>query len=541
MSSIEKVVKFNEEAKLSIVNGITDIAKAVKITLGASGKNVMFSSPFMENTVTKDGVTVAKQFKANDEFEDMGVKMIQDIAKTTSDEAGDGTTTATVLAESIINHGVKYSNHGFNTIDLKRGLDKAFTVFESKVIEKSVPIKNREQIQSVAKISANNDSVIGDVITECIEKSGTEGDVIIREGDSEKDVIEVETGMKMLGSYVSESFTNDKRTSKAKHNNPFILIYRGKIFEFSQIAHICEYCVQETRPLIIIADTIEGQALQSLVLNFEKEIINVCAVDITAVGTNRTDILNDIACYTGATIINDSPNALLSFTPKKFGSCEMIEVGRNNVTFINGNGTEEELTERKNQISAFIEEYKGEPNSIRYAKERLLKLSGGIVILWVGGKSKIEIAERTARFVDSLNATRCAIVSGIIDGGGVALFNTSIEIESEFKQGKYDEIFESESEKVGFEILIEATKSPISTIIENADKSKVDIVKEKIIEGSIKGYDARKRTYVVDMNMIEYGIIDPTKVTLTALKNAVSISGTVLTTECAITYKINNK
>jgi chaperonin GroEL len=517
-------IKFDIEARDGLKRGVDELANAVKVTLGPKGRNVIIGKSFGAPQVTKDGVSVAKEVELEDELENMGAQMVKEVASKTNDLAGDGTTTATVLAQAIVKEGLKNVAAGANPMDLKRGIDKAVEAIVANLDKQSQKVGNSsEKIQQVASISANNDSTIGELIAEAFGKVGKEGVITVEEAKGTDTYVDVVEGMQFDRGYLSPYFVTDADKMIADLENPYILLFDKKISNLQEILPILEPVAQSGRPLLIIAEDVEGQALATLVVNKLRGGLKIAAVKAPGFGDRRKAMLEDIAILTGGTVISEErgfslENADLSM----LGTAETVTVDKDNTTIVNGNGKAADIKARVNQIKAQIETTTSDYDKEKL-QERLAKLAGGVAVLYVGAASEVEMKEKKDRVDDALHATRAAVEEGIVAGGGVAFVRAKKVLEK-ITTDNLDET-------TGVQIVNRAIESPLRTIVENAG-GEGSVVINKVLEGKKDfGYDAKSETYV---NMLDAGIIDPKKVTRIALENAASVAGMILTTECAL-------
>ena len=519
-----KDIKFDSDARDGLKRGVDALANAVKVTLGPKGRNVIISKSFGSPTVTKDGVSVAKEVELEDELENMGAQMVKEVASKTNDLAGDGTTTATVLAQSIVKEGIKNVAAGANPMDLKRGIDKAVQAIIIDLEKQAQKVGNSsEKIKQVAAISANNDNTIGDLIATAFEKVGKEGVITVEEAKGMETYVDVVEGMQFDRGYLSPYFVTDADKMIADLENPYILLFDKKISNLNEILPILEPVAQSSRPLLIIAEDVDGQALATLVVNKLRGGLKIAAVKAPGFGDRRKAMLEDIAILTGGTVISEERGfSLENATLDLLGTAETITIDKDNSTIVNGNGDAEAIKARVNQIKAQIETTTSDYDKEKL-QERLAKLAGGVAVLYVGAASEVEMKEKKDRVDDALHATRAAVEEGIVAGGGVALVRTKKTLEK-IATDNLDET-------TGVQIVNKAIESPLRTIVENAG-GEGSVVINKVLEGNKNfGYDAKSETYV---DMLEAGIIDPKKVTRVALENAASVSGMILTTECAL-------
>tara|TARA_B110000037_G_scaffold76350_1_gene91322 strand:+ start:3290 stop:4927 length:1638 start_codon:yes stop_codon:yes gene_type:complete len=519
-----KDIKFDIEARDGLKKGVDALANAVKVTLGPKGRNVIISKSFGSPTITKDGVTVAKEVELDDELENMGAQMVKEVASKTNDLAGDGTTTATVLAQAIVKEGLKNVAAGANPMDLKRGIDKAVKAIVSDLEKQAQKVGNSsEKIKQVAAISANNDNTIGDLIATAFEKVGKEGVITVEEAKGMETYVDVVEGMQFDRGYLSPYFVTDADKMIADLENPYILLFDKKISNLNEILPILEPVAQSSRPLLIVAEDVDGQALATLVVNKLRGGLKIAAVKAPGFGDRRKAMLEDIAILTGGTVISEERGfSLENATLDLLGTAETITIDKDNTTIVNGNGNAEAIKARVNQIKAQIETTTSDYDKEKL-QERLAKLAGGVAVLYIGAASELEMKEKKDRVDDALHATRAAVEEGIVAGGGVALVRAKKALEK-IATDNLDET-------TGVQIVNKAIESPIRTIVENAG-GEGSVVINKVLEGTKNfGYDAKSETYV---DMLEAGIIDPKKVTRVALENAASVAGMILTTECAL-------
>ena len=519
-----KKIEFNIQAREGIKRGVDALANAVKVTLGPKGRNVVIGKSFGAPQVSKDGVTVAKEIELKDNLENMGAQMVKEVASKTNDLAGDGTTTATILAQSIVNEGLKNVAAGANPMDLKRGIDKAVTSVVQDLEKQSVEIGSAsDKILQVASISANNDSAIGTLITEAFEKVGKEGVITVEEAKSTETYVDVVEGMQFDRGYISPYFVTDSEKMEADLETPQILITDKKISVMKDLLPILEPVAQTGKPLLIIAEDIDGEALATLVVNKLRGSLKIAAVKAPGFGDRRKAMLEDIAILTGGTVISEERGFNLeSATLDMLGTAEKVTIDKDNTTIVNGSGKSKDIKDRVNQIKAQIESTTSDYDKEKL-QERLAKLSGGVAVLYVGAPSEVEMKEKKDRVDDALNATRAALEEGIVAGGGVALLNSGSE---------FDKIKSSNSdEATGIQIINKAIEAPLRIIVENSGEEG-SVVMSKVLEGNRNfGYDAKEGKFV---DMLKNGIIDPKKVVRVALENAASVAGMILTTECAL-------
>ena len=519
-----KKIEFDIEAREGIKRGVDALANAVKVTLGPKGRNVIIGKSFGAPQVTKDGVTVAKEIELKDNLENMGAQMVKEVASKTNDLAGDGTTTATILAQSIVNEGLKNVAAGANPMDLKRGIDKAVTSVVQDLEKQSVEIGSAsDKILQVASISANNDLAIGTLITEAFEKVGKEGVITVEEAKGTETYVDVVEGMQFDRGYISPYFVTDSEKMEADLETPQILITDKKISVMKDLLPILEPVAQSGKPLLIIAEDIDGEALATLVVNKLRGSLKIAAVKAPGFGDRRKAMLEDIAILTGGTVISEERGFNLeSATLDMLGTAEKVTIDKDNTTIVNGSGKSKDIKDRVNQIKSQIESTTSDYDKEKL-QERLAKLSGGVAVLYVGAPSEVEMKEKKDRVDDGLQATRAAIEEGIVAGGGVALLNSGSE---------FDKIKSSNSdEATGIQIINKAIEAPLRIIVENSGEEG-SVVMSKVLEGNRNfGYDAKEGKFV---DMLKNGIIDPKKVVRVALENAASVAGMILTTECAL-------
>ena len=519
-----KDIKFDIEARDGLKRGVDALANSVKVTLGPKGRNVIIGKSFGGPQVTKDGVTVAKEIELENELENMGAQMVKEVASKTNDLAGDGTTTATVLAQAIVKEGLKNVASGANPMDLKRGIDKAVSCITEELNKQSKEVGNSsEKIQQVASISANNDSTVGNLIATAFEKVGKEGVITVEEAKGTDTYVDVVEGMQFDRGYLSPYFVTNADKMITELENPYILLFDKKISNLQEILPILEPVSQSGRSLLIIAEDVEGQALATLVVNKLRGGLKIAAVKAPGFGDRRKAMLEDIAILTGGTVVSEERGfSLENADLTMLGTAETITIDKDNTTIVNGAGKASEIKARVNQIKAQIETTTSDYDKEKL-QERLAKLAGGVAVLYVGAASEVEMKEKKDRVDDALHATRAAVEEGIVAGGGVALVRTKEKL-AKLKP-------ENADEKTGIQIVEKAIEAPIRTIVENAG-GEGSIVISKVLESKdTVGYDAKNEEYV---DMLKAGIIDPKKVTRIALENAASVAGMILTTECAV-------
>ena len=521
-----KQLQFNEEARRSLVAGVEKISSAVKVTLGPKGRNVLLDKKFGAPTVTKDGVSVAKEIELEDPFENMGAQLLKEVATKTNDVAGDGTTTATVLAYSITKEGMKSVAAGISPMGIKRGIDKAVEDAISEIKKIAKEIKDKEEIAQVASISANNDRVIGDEIANAMEKVGKDGVITVEESKNIETTTDFVEGMQFDRGYLSAYFATNRDTMTAILDDPFILIYDKKISNMKDLLPILEKVAQAGRPILIIAEDVEGEALATLVVNNLRGTLTAVAVKAPGFGDRRKAMLEDIAVLTGGQVVSEDIGLKLENTDlSQLGRAKSVKVEKENTTIINGAGKASDIKDRIAQIKVQIADTTSDYDREKL-QERLAKLAGGVAVINVGAATEVELKEKKHRVEDALSATRAAIEEGVIPGGGVTLIQVAKVLEATDLSGMTDE------EKVGYRIVRRALEEPIRQIAENAGLDGSIIADKAKNEKSGIGFDAAAMKWT---NMIEAGIIDPAKVTRSALQNAASIAALLLTTECAIT------
>ncbi|MDQ2720013.1 MAG: chaperonin GroEL [Bacteroidota bacterium] len=519
-----KQIFFEIEARNKMKKGVDTLSNAVKVTLGPKGRNVVIEKKFGAPTITKDGVTVAKEIELDDPIENMGAQMVKEVASKTADIAGDGTTTATVLAQSIISEGLKNVAAGANPMDLKRGIDKAVIAVVEHLKKQSVAVgDNNDKIEQVASISANNDESIGKLIAQAMTKVGKEGVITVEEAKGTDTTVEVVEGMQFDRGYVSPYFVTNSEKMEADLENPYILIYDKKISAMKDILHILEKVAQSSRPLLIIAEDLEGEALATLVVNKLRGTLKVAAVKAPGFGDRRKEMLQDLAVLTKGIVVSEEQGYKLESADLTYlGQATAVTIDKDNTTIVGGKGDKKDITARVNQIKAQIESTTSDYDKEKL-QERLAKLSGGVAVLYVGAATEVEMKEKKDRVDDALHATRAAVEEGIVPGGGVAYIR-AIESLHEL-QGSNDD------ETTGIQIVRRAVEEPLRQIVVNSG-IEGSIVVQKIKEGKDDfGFNARTEVYE---NLLAAGVIDPTKVTRIALENAASIAGMLLTTECVI-------
>ncbi|WGD33639.1 chaperonin GroEL [Olleya sp. YS] len=519
-----KDIKFDIDARDGLKRGVDALANAVKVTLGPKGRNVIISRSFGAPIVTKDGVSVAKEIELEDAHEDMGAQMVKEVASKTNDLAGDGTTTATVLAQAIVKEGLKNVAAGANPMDLKRGIDKAVEAIVTDLGKQSKEVGNSsEKIKQVASISANNDDVIGDLIAKAFGKVGKEGVITVEEAKGTETYVDIVEGMQFDRGYLSPYFVTNSDKMITDLENPYVLLYDKKVSTMKDLLPVLEPVAQSGKPLLIIAEDVDGEALATLVVNKLRGSLKIAAVKAPGFGDRRKAMLEDIAILTGGTVVSEERGFTLENTTlDMLGTAERITIDKDNTTVVNGAGDKALIKNRVNQIKAQIESTTSDYDKEKL-QERLAKLAGGVAVLYVGAASEVEMKEKKDRVDDALHATRAAVEEGIVAGGGVALVRAKSVLEKITT--------ENLDETTGIQIVARAIESPLRTIVENAG-GEGSVVVNKVSEGKKDfGYDAKSETYV---DMLKAGIIDPKKVTRIALENAASVAGMILTTECAL-------
>ena len=518
-----KEVKFGADARSLMVNGVNTLADAVKVTLGPKGRNVILDKSFGAPTITKDGVSVAKEIELENKFENMGAQMVKEVASHTSDAAGDGTTTATVLAQAILREGMKAVAAGMNPMDLKRGIDKAVIAAVAELEGMSTACDDNKAIAQVGTISANSDASVGDIIAEAMGKVGKEGVITVEDGSGFENELDVVEGMQFDRGYLSPYFVNDQQTMTADLENPYVLLFDKKISNIRDLLPTLEAVAQAGRPLLIIAEDVEGEALATLVVNSMRGIVKVCAVKAPGFGDRRKAMLQDIAILTGGTVISEEVGlSLEKVTLDDLGSAKKITISKENSTIIDGDGRADDIVSRVKQIQAQMEESSSDYDKEKL-QERVAKLAGGVAVIKVGAATEMEMKEKKARVEDALHATRAAVEEGVIAGGGVAL----VRAEGSLGQLTAD----NHDQDTGIKIARRAMEEPLRQIATNAGAEASVILNEVAAGKGNYGYNAATGEYG---DMIEMGILDPTKVTRTALQNAGSVAGLMLTTEAMI-------
>jgi len=517
-----KDVKFHDSARSKIVAGVNILADAVKVTLGPKGRNVVLERSFGAPTVTKDGVSVAKEIELKDRFENMGAQMLKEVASKTSDVAGDGTTTATVLAQAIVQEGMKYVAAGMNPMDLKRGIDKAVDAIVEQLKKISKPCTTTKEIAQVGSISANADEHIGKIIADAMDKVGKEGVITVEDGKSLQNELEVVEGMQFDRGYLSPYFINTAEKQMSMLDNPYILLYDKKVSGIRELLPVLEQVAKAGRPLLIIAEEVEGEALATLVVNNIRGILKTCAVKAPGFGDRRKAMLEDIAILTGGVVVSEETGMQLEkITLKELGQAKRIEIGKENTTIIDGNGDKKAIQGRVKSVRTQIEEATSDYDKEKL-QERVAKLAGGVALIKVGAATEVEMKEKKARVEDALHATRAAVEEGVVPGGGVAYLRARVSAKP--KTDNHDQ-------EAGVKIVMRALEEPLRWIVANAG-DEPSVVLNKVVEGKGNfGYNAQSGQYG---DMLEMGVLDPTKVTRYALQNAASVAGLILTTDAMV-------
>ena len=518
-----KEVKFGESARQGMLAGVNVLSDAVKVTLGPKGRNVILDKSFGAPTVTKDGVSVAKELELQDKFENMGAQMVKTVASQTSDEAGDGTTTATVLAQSIVNEGLKSVAAGYNPMDLKRGIDKAVAAAVANILEASQPCEEDTAIAQVGTISANSDTQVGEIIAEAMQKVGKEGVITVEEGSGIENELEVVEGMQFDRGYLSPYFINNQERMTAELEDPFILLHDKKISNIRELLPLLEAVAKAGRPLLVIAEDVEGEALATLVVNNMRGVVKVSACKAPGFGDRRKAMLEDIAILTGGTVISEEVGLNLEgATIEDLGQAKKVELNKEDTVIIDGAGSSDNISGRVNQIQTQIEDTSSDYDREKL-QERVAKLAGGVAVIKVGAGSEVEMKEKKARVEDALHSTRAAVEEGVVAGGGVALVRAQQEIEG--LEG------DNEDQNVGISIALRSMETPLRQITANSGEE-ASVILDKIKEGKGNfGFNAATGEYG---DMIEMGILDPAKVTRTALQAAGSVAGLMITTEAMV-------
>ncbi len=518
-----KEVKFGEAARGAKLRGVNILADAVRVTLGPKGRNVVLDKSFGAPTVTKDGVSVAKEIELKDKFENMGAQMVKEVASKTSDVAGDGTTTATVLAQSMLREGFKAVAAGMNPMDLKRGIDKAVIATVKELHNMSKPCADHKEIAQVGTVSANSDESIGSIIAESMEKVGKEGVITVEEGKTLDNELEVVEGMQFDRGYLSPYFINDQDAMQTDMENPLILIHDKKISNIRDMLPVLEATAKASRPLLVIAEDVDGEALATLVVNNIRGIVKVCAVKAPGFGDRRKAMLQDLAILTGGQVISEEVGmSLEAASLDDLGSAKRVQVTKENTTVIDGGGSKDDIEGRVNQVRVQIEEATSDYDKEKM-QERVAKLAGGVAVIKVGAATEIEMKEKKARVEDALHSTRAAVEEGVVPGGGVA-YVRCLDVLADIKGDNTDQ-------DVGIDIVKRAVEEPLRQIVNNAGEEGSVVLNNVVAKKGNYGYNATTGEYG---DMIEMGILDPTKVTRAALQNAASISGLMITTEAMV-------
>jgi len=518
-----KDVRFSDDARGRMIKGVNTLANAVKVTLGPKGRNVVLEKAFGAPTVTKDGVSVAKEIELEDKFENMGAQMVKEVSSQTSDVAGDGTTTATVLAQGIVREGMKSVSAGMNPMDLKRGIDKAVLAAVESLQSQSKPCDSSEAIAQVATISANSDSTVGNIIAEAMDKVGKEGVITVEEGTSLADELDIVEGMQFDRGYLSPYFVNNQDSMTAELEDPYILLFDKKISNIRDLLPVLENVAKSGKPLLIIAEDVEGEALATLVVNSMRGIVKVAAVKAPGFGDRRKAMLEDLAVLTGGTVISEEVGlSLEKATLDDLGNAKRITVSKENTTVVDGAGKPSDIQSRVSQIRVQIEDATSDYDREKL-QERVAKLAGGVAVIKVGAATEVEMKEKKARVEDALHATRAAVEEGIVPGGGVALIRACAAVKG-LAGDNHDQ-------DIGINIALRAMEDPLRQIVSNAGEE-ASVVLAKVAEGKGNfGYNAATGEYG---DMVKMGILDPTKVTRSALQNASSVAGLLITTECMV-------
>ena len=520
-----KDIKFSSDARAAMVRGVDTLADTVKVTLGPKGRNVVLDKSFGAPTITKDGVSVAREIELEDKFENMGAQMVKEVASKANDAAGDGTTTATVLAQAIVNEGLKAVAAGMNPMDLKRGIDKAVSAVVSELKNLSKPCETSKEIEQVGTISANSDSIVGQLIAQAMEKVGKEGVITVEDGTGLDDELAVVEGMQFDRGYLSPYFINKPETATVELDNPYILLVDKKVSNIRELLPVLEGVAKAGKPLLIIAEDIEGEALATLVVNTMRGIVKVAAVKAPGFGDRRKAMLQDIAILTAGTVISEEIGMELEkATLEDLGQAKRVVINKDNTTIIDGVGDEAQIKGRVAQIRQQIEESTSDYDKEKL-QERVAKLAGGVAVIKVGAATEVEMKEKKDRVDDALHATRAAVEEGIVAGGGVALVRAATKVAAILKG-------DNEEQDVGIKLALRAMEAPLRQIVTNAgEEASVVASAVKNGEGNF-GYNAGTEQYG---DMIEMGILDPTKVTRSALQFAASVAGLMITTECMVT------
>ena len=518
-----KKLNFGSDARGGMLNGVKQLSDAVSATLGPKGRNVVFEK-YGEYQSTKDGVTVAKEIELEDPLENAGAQIVKDVANQVSDEAGDGTTTATILAHAILKEGYKRIGNGSHNIELKRGIDKAVKAIVDKINDASKDVSDNKEILQVGTISSNNDEKIGQLIANAMEEVGTEGVITVEESQTAQDELETVEGMQLNQGYLSPYFINDQQNQQVYMKDPYILLYENRLNNLKNLVKCLEFCITQDRPLFIVAEDIEGEALAGLIVNNARGTLKCACIKAPGYGDSKLDIMEDIAALTGATVVSPKKGLKLEkFDSSWLGETKTLTIDKKYTTIVDGCGSEEDIEDRIEKLKTMIENSTSNYETEKM-QERLGKLSGGVALIKIGAESEIEMKEKKDRVEDALAATRAAVDEGILPGGGVALRRAIEDLDIDT---------DNDDQKSGTEIVIEACKAPFNKIMENAGLN-AEVVWNDVESSKLKnaGYDARKEEVV---DMLEAGIIDPTKVTRVALEKAASVAGTMLITECVLT------
>ena len=518
-----KDVRFGDDSRSRMVNGVNILANAVKVTLGPKGRNVVLEKSFGAPTITKDGVSVAKEIELEDKFENMGAQMVKEVSSQTSDIAGDGTTTATVLAQGIVREGMKSVSAGMNPMDLKRGIDKAVIAAVAALQKLSKPCSTTDAIAQVGTISANSDTSVGDIIAEAMDKVGKEGVITVEEGTSLENELDIVEGMQFDRGYLSPYFVNDQDTMSADLENPFVLMFDKKIANIRELLPTLEAVAKASRPLLIVAEDVEGEALATLVVNSMRGIVKVCAVKAPGFGDRRKAMMQDIAVLTKATVISEEVGlSLEKATLEDLGTAKRITITKDETVIVDGAGSAKDIKERVGQIRSMIENATSDYD-IEKLQERQAKLAGGVAVIKVGAATEVEMKEKKARVEDALHATRAAVEEGVVPGGGVALIRACAAVDKVTG--------DNHDQDVGIAIARRAMEDPLRQIVDNAGDEPSVVLSNVAAKKGNYGYNAGTGEYG---DMIKMGILDPTKVTRTALQNAASVAGLLITTECMV-------
>ena len=526
-----KDVKFGGDARQKMLEGINVLAEAVKVTLGPKGRNVLLQKQTGTPHITKDGVSVAKEIELEDVFENMGAQLVKEVAAKTNDEAGDGTTTATVLAQEIARLGFEAVENGSNPMELKKGIESAVKIVTKELGEQAIVVgSDYDKIKQIATISANNDSVIGELIADAFEKVGTDGVITVEESKGIETSMELVEGMQFDKGFLSAHFVTNTDKMVSELENPYILLYDGRLSNMNDILTLLEGVSGQNRELLIIADDVEGELLGTLVVNKLRGTLKVCAVKAPAFGDRKKEMMTDISCLTGAQFISSELGLKIEETTvDMLGTAEKVTIGKDNTTIVNGGGNSDDIKTRIEAIKSHIESATSDYDKEKL-QERLAKLSGGVAVLYIGAGSEVEMKEKKDRVDDALHATRAGIEEGIVEGGGIALLKIQDTL------GNYVHMEESDSFQQGFDIIRTSLASPLSQILKNCGVTEGTVL--EYIKSNGGGYDAKNEKFV---DMFEAGIIDPKKVTRIAIENASSVAGMILTTECMVVNKPEEK